>query len=100
MRLIPDLRHLRGMHEAVRRNSADFISLGPKDHKGHSLRDLDMKTRMFKYPCSFLIYSEQFDALPQSAKDKLYRRLRERLTEQKRLDVIEILKDTKKDFPA
>jgi hypothetical protein len=29
-----------------------------------------------------------------------YRRLRERLTKQKRLDVIEILKDTKKDFPA
>jgi hypothetical protein len=55
---------------------------------------------MFKYPCSFLIYSEQFGALPQSAKDKLYHRLRERLTEQKRLDVIEILKDTKKDFPA
>jgi hypothetical protein len=82
------------------RYAADFAALGPKDHKGRSLRDLDMKTRMFKYPCSFLIYSEQFDALPQSAKDKLYRRLRERLTEQKRLDIIEILKDTKKDFPA
>jgi hypothetical protein len=82
------------------RYAADFAALGPKDHKGRSLRDLDMKNRMFKYPCSFLIYSEQFDALPQSAKDKLYRRLRDRLTEQKRLDVIEILKDTKKDFPA
>jgi hypothetical protein len=82
------------------RYAADFAALGPKDHKGRSLRDLDMKTRMFKYPCSFLIYSEQFDSLPQSAKNKLYRRLRERLTEQKRLDVIEILKDTKKDFPA
>ena len=82
------------------RYAADFAALGPKDHKGRSLRDLDMKTRMFKYPCSFLIYSEQFDALPQSAKDKLYRRLRERLTEQNRLDVIEILKDTKKGFPT
>ena len=79
---------------------ADFAALGPKDRKGRSLRDFDMKTRMFKYTCSFLIYSKQFDALPQSTKDKLYRRLRERLTEQKRLDVIEILKDTKKDFPA
>jgi len=82
------------------RYAADFAALGPKDRKGRSLRDLDMQTRMFKYPCSFLIYSEQFDALPQSAKDKLFRRLRERLTEQKRLDIIEILKDTKKDFPA
>jgi hypothetical protein len=82
------------------RYAADFAALGPKDHKGRSLRDLDMKTRMFKYPCSFLIYSEQFDALPQSAREKVYRRLRERLAELKRLDVIEILKDTKKDFPA
>lgn len=82
------------------RYAADFAALGPKDHKGRSLRDLDMKTRMFQYPCSFLIYSEQFDALPQSAKDKLYRRLRERLTELKRLEVIEILKDTKRGFPA
>jgi len=82
------------------RYAADFAALGPKDHKGRSLRDLDMKSWMFKYPCSFLIYFEQFDVFPQSAKDKLYHRLRERLTEQKRLDVIEILKDTKKDFPA
>jgi hypothetical protein len=82
------------------RYTADFAAPGPKDHNGRSLRDLDMKTRMFRYPCSFLIYSGQFDALPQSAKDKVYRRLRERLTEQNRLDVIEILKDTKKDFPA
>lgn len=82
------------------RYAADFAAPGPKDRKGRSLRDLDMKTRMFKYPCSFLIYSEQFDALPRSAKDKVYRRLRERLTEQKRLDIIEILQETKKDFPA
>jgi hypothetical protein len=80
--------------------AADFAALGPKDSKGRSLRDLDMKTRMFKYPCSFLIYSGQFDALPLSAKEKVYRRLRERLIEQRRLDIIEILKDTKKDFPA
>ena len=25
--------------------------------KGRSLRDFDLKTRMFKYPCSYLIYS-------------------------------------------
>jgi hypothetical protein len=82
------------------RYAADFTALGPKDRKGRSLRDLDMKTRMFKYPCSFLIYSAQFDALPQPVKDKLYRQLREQLTQQNRLDVLEILKDTKKDFPA
>jgi hypothetical protein len=82
------------------RYAAAFSALGPKDRKGRSLRELDMKTRMFRYPCSFLIYSAQFDALPQSAKAKVYRRLRERLSELKRQDVLEILKDTKKDFPA
>jgi hypothetical protein len=81
------------------RYAADFVALGPKDRKGRSLRELDMKTRMFKYPCSFLIYSQQFDALPQAAKDKVYSRLRARLTEEKRFDILEILKDTKKDFP-
>jgi hypothetical protein len=81
------------------RYASDFAGQGPKDRKGRSLRDLDMKTRMFRYPCSFLIYSEQFDALPQNAKDKLYRRLFATLTAQKRSDVIEILRDTKKDLP-
>ena len=32
--------------------------------KGRSLRDLDLERRMFRYPCSFLIYSESFDKLP------------------------------------
>lgn len=42
-----------------------FAKNGPRDRKGRSLRDLDMKDRMFKYPCSFLIYSESFDGLPE-----------------------------------
>ena len=82
------------------RYSSDFAAQGPKDRKGRSLRDLDLKTRMFRYPCSFLIYSEQFDALPQNARDALYRRLFDTLTAQKRFDVIEILRDTKKGLPA
>jgi hypothetical protein len=41
-----------------------FGNLGPRDHQGRSLRDLDLRTRLFEYPCSYLIYSEAFDALP------------------------------------
>lgn len=41
-----------------------FAARGPKDKKGHSLRDFDLTTRLFRYPLSFLIYSEAFDALP------------------------------------
>lgn len=78
---------------------SEFVAQGPRDRKGRSLRDLDMKTRMFRYPCSFLIYSQQFDALPRVAKDKLYRRLFAVLKERKRDDVIEILRDTKQDLP-
>ena len=53
----------------------DFEARGPRDQQGRSLRDLDLKRRLFKYPCSYLIYSEQFDALPGPVKDYLYRRL-------------------------
>ena len=41
-----------------------FSSHGPRDGKGRSLRDFDLKQRMFRYPCSFLIYSDSFDELP------------------------------------
>jgi hypothetical protein len=48
---------------------------GPKDPRGRSLRDFDLRTRLFKYPCSFLIYSESFTALPAPAKEWIYQRL-------------------------
>ena len=35
---------------------------------------------MFRYPCSYLIYSEAFDGLPDAAKDYVYRRLWEVLS--------------------
>jgi hypothetical protein len=92
--------------------AAEFMAQGPKDHLGRSLRDLDMTTRMFRYPCSFLIYSAQFDGLPPSARQRVYRRLYEvlsgrdhsaryaRLSQSDRQAVLEILRDTKKDFAA
>ena len=90
----------------------EFEKLGPRDRKGRSLRELDLRTRMFKYPCSYLIYSEAFDALPQAAKEKIYARLYEilsgkdqseaftRVTGEQRGQILEILRETKKDLPA
>src|ERR1700722_11740381 len=52
-----------------------FVARGPRDAKGRSLRDFDLQKRIFKYPCSYLIYSEAFDAIPSPAKDYIYRRL-------------------------
>ncbi len=41
-----------------------YAAAGKRDSKGRSLRDFDLVTRLFKYPCSDAIYSEAFDALP------------------------------------
>jgi hypothetical protein len=46
----------------------EFEARGPRDARGRSLRDFDLQRRIFKYPCSYLIYSEAFDAIPQPAK--------------------------------
>lgn len=55
--------------------SREFPTAGPRDGKGRSLRDLDLKTRLFRYPCSYMIYSSAFRGLPEPAKEYVYRRL-------------------------
>ena len=55
--------------------AADFAKQGPRDGQGRSLREFDLQTRMFKYPCSYLIYSETFDSLPKSMQEYVYQKL-------------------------
>ena len=43
--------------------------------KGRSLREFDLATRLFKYPCSYLIYSEAFDKMPADVRDLVLKRL-------------------------
>ncbi len=57
-----------------------FESRGPRDRMGRSLRDFDLKTRLFKYPLSYLVYSPAFDGLPDYAKDYIYGRFADILT--------------------
>ncbi|MGO4212890.1 hypothetical protein AB4Y89_17225 [Terriglobus sp. 2YAB30_2] len=57
-----------------------FAAAGLRDRKGRSLRDFDLKRRIFRYPVSYLIYSDQFDQLPQEAKTYVYHRLYEVLS--------------------
>ena len=88
-----------------------FSALGPRDRKGRSLRELDLQTRVLKYPCSFLIYSPAFDALPAETRDAIYARLStvlagadpapryRRLSPGDRTAIVEILRDTKSDLP-
>lgn len=58
----------------------EFQSLGPRDSQGRSLRDLDLHNRLFKYPCSFLIYSDTFAAIPPLMRTYIDRRLDEILS--------------------
>jgi hypothetical protein len=89
-----------------------FSNSGPRDRKGRSLYELDLNRRLMKYPCSYLIYSPAFDALPPLAKDPIYRRMWDVLSGQEqapqyrsalsladRQSIVEILRDTKKDLP-
>lgn len=89
-----------------------FSARGPADAKGRSLRQLDLDHRLMRYPCSYMIYSDAFGALPDAAKSLVYRRLWQilsgedknpryaQLSPADRQAVIEILRDTKKDLPA
>jgi hypothetical protein len=89
-----------------------FAALGPRDRRGRSLRELDLQTRVLKYPCSYLIYSPAFDALPAEAKSAIYARLSailagkitgeryQRVSATDRRAIVEILRDTKPDFAA
>ncbi len=87
-----------------------FGARGPRDSKGRSLRDLDLQRRLFRYPCSYMIYSEAFDALPEAARTAVYTRLLQvltgkdtsskyaKLTASDRQAILEILRETKKDL--
>lgn len=89
----------------------EFAARGPRDRKGRSLRDFDLKTRIFRYPCSYLIYTESFDALPEPAKGYVYHRLLQvlsgqdqspdfaRLSTADRRAILEILLATKPGLP-
>ena len=45
------------------------------DGQGRSLKDLELRTRLFRFRCSHLIYSEAFESLPLELKRTVYRRL-------------------------
>lgn len=40
-----------------------------EDALGRSLKDFDLQTRMFKYRCSYMVYSQAFEYMPKLLKD-------------------------------
>ena len=91
--------------------AAQFAAEGPRDQRGRSLRQLDLRTRLFTYPCSYMIYSAQFDALPATAQAAIYQRMwqvlsgrehdpaYDRLGADSRAAIVEILRATKPTLP-
>ncbi len=87
-----------------------FSRQGPHDDQGRSLRDLDLQRRLFKYPCSYLIYSPAFDGLPREMRDYVWQRLWDvlanpndarfkHLSAEDRRAIVDILRTTKTDLP-
>ncbi len=92
--------------------SEEFTARGPRDSQGRSLRDFDLTSRMFRYPCSYMIYSSSFTALQPALRTEIYAQLQRvlsgqaggeeyrHLDEQTRRDTLSILRETLVDFPA
>jgi hypothetical protein len=57
-----------------------FAARGPRDGQDRSLREFDLRTKLFRYPVSYMIYSELFDALPRTIRERVYQRLHDVLT--------------------
>ena len=89
-----------------------FAESGRRDAKGRSLRDLDLNTRLFRYPCSYLIYSEAFDGLPDEMRKYVWQELWNVLTSEDsnekyahlstadRAAIVEIIRGTKNGLPG
>jgi hypothetical protein len=89
-----------------------FQAQGPRDKAGRSLRELDLKTRLSKYPLSYLLYSSAFDGPPDYVRNCVYGRFVDILTGRDvhgtfaklsatdRQCVMEILRATKPELPV
>ncbi|PWT82751.1 MAG: hypothetical protein C5B57_08155 [Blastocatellia bacterium] len=109
--LFVDEAPLSGRIEGSSAFTETFSARGPRDHQGRSLRQLDLEQRLMRYPCSYMIYTPAFDALPASLKETVYQRMWQvlsgqekerryaRLTLANRQAIVEILRDTKKGLP-
>jgi hypothetical protein len=83
----------------------------PTDRLGRSFGQLELVNRLLKYPCSYMIYSDAFEALPSGVKAAVYVRMIDVLSNDRayasyahvtaddRRAAIEILRETKADFP-
>jgi len=89
-----------------------FEDQGPRDSAGRSLRQLRLSGRLFRYPLSYLIYSNAIAVLPRPVRDRVFERIFEVLSGSDPSDefahvesamgteALEILEETHDDFRA
>jgi len=110
--LFVDEEPLKAPVKGVSSFTETFPQRGPRDPQGRSVRDFDLKTRLFRYPLSYMIYSAAFDGMPDKVRNRVYQRLYEILTgedtsktfaglsPETRRTILEILRATKTNLPA
>jgi len=82
-----------GFLEAFKKNAQP-------NSEGRSLKDFRLYERLFKYRCSYAIYSSPFDHLPTSMKSRVIRRLHQVLTSPEVPEGFEYLSDTGRERTA
>jgi hypothetical protein len=105
--LFADEAPLQDPVQGVSTFTKTFPQRGPRDRFGRSLRDFDLQSRLFRYPLSYMIYSEIFDTMHPAARSRVQQRLQEvlsgkdqspkfaHLSINDRRTILEILLDTK-----
>jgi hypothetical protein len=101
--LFADEEPLKAPVKGVSTFTETFSRRGPRDPQGRSLRDFDLKTRLFRYPLSYMIYSAAFDGMPDQVREKVYRRLYDQLSSdssETAKAILEIVRATKSNLPG
>jgi hypothetical protein len=109
--LFADEAPVRDTIKGVSTFTQTFTQRGPFDSKGRTLREFDLEKRMFRYPLSYMIYSDAFEGMPDTIRARVYQRLFEVLTAKEpdprfaklsaedRSNIREIVRETKKGLP-
>lgn len=90
--------------------AADFQRNKKPAAGGASLKDFDLRTRMFKHRCSYMIYTPQWQRLPALIKTRVYAGMKGALSgknrefaylgDDERRAIVAILRETLPDLPA
>lgn len=92
-----------------KRTMVDFVKQGPRDANQQTLRQLDLRTRLFRYRLSFLVHSLGFKGMPLQARSYCWIRIKaalansdDRLTAKldanERKTIHEILQATEQEY--